>query len=196
MARKILIVTGDAGESYEALYAVHRFQEAEWDAVVAAPSKRWLHLVMHDFEPGWDTYVERPGYQLQSDVTFDEVRVDEYDAIMILGGRAPEYLRNDRRLIEIVREFEAKDKYVFAVCHGIQVLVTAGLATGREVTCYEHVRYEVEAAGGRYSTREAVRDGKMVTAQTWQSHPDFYREIFALLDAERASLATLEATVS
>lgn len=190
MARKILIVTGDAGESYEALYAVHRFQEAEWEPVVAAPSKRWLHLVMHDFEPGWDTYVERPGYQLQSDVTFQEVEVDEYEAILILGGRAPEYLRNDRRLLEIVQEFRAQDKFIFAICHGIQVLVTAGLAPGAVMTAYEHVRYEIEAAGGQYSTQQAVRDGKMVTAQTWQSHPDFYREIFSLLGAREEAVVS------
>jgi protease I len=184
MARKILIVTGDAGESYEALYALHRFQEAEWEPVIAAPSKRRLHLVMHDFEPGWDTYVERPGYVLPSDLTFQDVDVDEYEAILLLGGRAPEYLRNDKRLLEIVEEFRQQDKWIFAICHGIQVLVTAGLATGgTEMTAYEHVRYEIEAAGGRYSTLQAVRDGKIVTGQTWQSHPEFYREVFACLGA-------------
>ncbi len=107
---QILIVTGDAGESYEALYAVHRFREEDWRVTVAAPSVRRLHLVMHDFEPGWDTYVERPGYGLESDVSFDQVDVGDYDAILILGGRAPEYLRNDRRLLEIVREFDVRRK--------------------------------------------------------------------------------------
>ena len=85
---QILIVTGDAGESYEALYAVHRFREEDWRVSVAAPSMRRLHLVMHDFEAGWDTYVERPGYGLQADLSFDEVDVENYDAILILGGRA------------------------------------------------------------------------------------------------------------
>jgi protease I len=183
MARKILIVTGDAGESYEALYAYHRFLEAELEPVIAAPSKRRLHLVMHDFEPGWDTYIERPGYQLQAEITFEEVDVDGFEAILILGGRAPEYLRNDKRLLAVVNEFREQDKWIFAICHGIQVLVTAGLARGAEMTAYEHVRYEIEAAGGRYSTLQAVRDGKIVTGQTWQSHPEFYREIFACLGA-------------
>ena len=98
---QILVVTGDAGESYEALYAVHRFREEDWRVAVAAPSVRRLHLVMHDFEPGWDTYVERPGYGLEADLSFDQVDVGNYDAILILGGRAPEYLRNDRRLLDI-----------------------------------------------------------------------------------------------
>lgn len=77
MSRKILIVTGDAGESYEALYARHRLLEAGYEPVVAAPSKRILNLVMHGFEPGWDTYVERPGYKLESDLVFDQVREEE-----------------------------------------------------------------------------------------------------------------------
>jgi protease I len=183
MSRKILIVTGDAGESYETLYAIHRFREAEWEPVVAAPSRRRLHLVIHDFEPGWDTYVERPGYQVVADLTFDDVRVEEYEAILLLGGRAPEYLRNDARLLDIVRAFRDQDRWVFAICHGIQVLITAGLAKGARLTAYEHVRSEVEIAGGTYvSTEQAVRDGKMVTGQTWQSHPEFYREVFACLD--------------
>jgi protease I len=178
---KILIVTGDGGESYEALYAVHRFRESGWETVVAAPSKRRLHLVMHDFEPGWDTYIERPGYGLEADADFTEVRADEFPAILILGGRAPEYLRNNTRLLDLVREFHNADKWVFAICHGIQVLTAAGLVAGKCVTCYEHVRVEVEQAGGTWGKPEAVRDGRIITAQTWQSHPEFYRAIFAAL---------------
>jgi protease I len=192
MGRKILIVTGDAGESYETLYAYHRFLEAEWEPAIAAPSKRRLHLVIHDFEPGWDTYVERPGYLVESHLTFEEVDVDEYDAVLVLGGRAPEYLRNDRRLLSIIRTFREQDKWIFAICHGIQVLISAGLARGAVMTAYEHIRYEIEAGGGTYSTEQAVRDGKVVTAQTWQSHPEFYREVFACLGAPQAELAVTE----
>lgn len=176
---KILIVTGDAGESYEALYAVHRFQEAGWQPVVAAPSKRRLHLVMHDFEPGWDTYVERPGYGLESDLTIAEAKAGDYDAILLLGGRAPEYLRNDEALLELVRAFDEAGKWVWAICHGIQILVAAGITNGKQLTCYEHVRREVEHVGGTWVARQTVRDGRMITGQTWQSHPEFYREIFA-----------------
>jgi protease I len=184
---KILIVTGDAGESYETLYAVHRFQEAGWEAVVAAPSKRRLHLVMHDFEAGWDTYIERQGYGFEADIAFADVNPADYDAVMLIGGRAPEYLRNDERLLGIVREFDAAQKWIFAICHGIQILAAAGLAAGRCVTCYEHVRKEAEQAGGTYSTKQAVRDGRIVTAQTWQSHPEFYREIFACVSKGTAA---------
>ena len=175
---RILIVTGDGGESYEALYAVHRFEEEGWKAVVAAPSRRRLNLVMHDFKPGWDTYIERRGYGLEAELAFDDVRVDDYAAVLVLGGRAPEYLRNNTKLIEIVREFDALGKWVFAICHGVQILAIAGLIRGKRVTCYEHVRVEAEQAGGIFVDEQTVRDGRIVTAQTWQSHPSFYREIF------------------
>lgn len=178
---KILIITGDAGESYEALYAVHRFREEGWTPVVAAPSRRRLHLVMHDFEPGWDTYVERVGYGLEADISFDQIDVSEYEAVLLLGGRAPEYLRNDKRLLNIVRAFDTGRKWIFAICHGVQILAAAGLVKGKCVTCYEHVRLEAEQAGGKFRSDQAVRDGRIVTGQTWQSHPEFYREVFACL---------------
>ncbi|HEX4773660.1 MAG TPA: DJ-1/PfpI family protein [Bryobacteraceae bacterium] len=187
---QILIITGDGGESYEALYAVHRFQEAGWKAVIAAPSARRLHLVMHDFEPGWDTYVERPGYSLEAGIAFDQVSVRDYEAILILGGRAPEYLRNNERLLQVVREFDAAAKWIFSICHGVQVLAAAGIVKDKCLTCYEHVRAEVEQAGGTFSSRQAIRDGRIVTAQTWQSHPEFYREIFACLAPATSSART------
>jgi protease I len=181
MKKRILIITGDGGESYEALYAIHRLREAGHTPVVAAPSKRPLNLVQHDFEPGWDTYIERPGYRVAADLALADAAVDDFDAVLILGGRAPEYLRHDRRAVELVRRFDAAGKWVFAICHGIQLLITAGLARGKRLTSYENVRCEVEIAGGAWDERQAVRDGRVVTAQTWQSHPEFYREVFACL---------------
>jgi protease I len=180
---KILIVTGDGGESYEALYAVHRFQEEGWEPVVAAPSRRRLHLVMHDFQPGWDTYVERRGYGLDADLAFEQVRAQDYEAILLLGGRAPEYLHNNESLLDILRAFDRAEKWIFAICHGVQVLAAAGLARGKQVTCYHHVRREAELGGAKFIDQHAVCDGRVVTAQTWQSHPFFYREIFTKLRA-------------
>ena len=188
MSQKILIITGDAGESYETLFAMHRFEEAGYEPVIAAPSKRRLNLVMHDFEPGWDTYKESPGYKVESDISFDQVNVDDYTAILLIGGRAPEYLRHNETLISIVKEFHAKDKWIFSVCHGIQILIAADLADGRNLTCYENVRFELEAKGGIFITEEAVRDDKFVSAQTWQSHPELYREIFRCLEKEEEKL--------
>ena len=181
MSKRILIITGDGGESYETWFAVQRFQEAGYDAVVAAPSKRRLHLVMHDFEPGWDTYKESPGYAIESDLTFKEVVVAEYDAVVCIGGRAPEYLRNDKQLLDILREFDARGKWIFSICHGIQLVAAAGLAKGKRFTCYEHVKLEVEACGGHYVATDAVRDGRLVSCPTWREQPAFYREVFACL---------------
>ena len=179
---KVLLVTGDAGESFECLYAVQRLQEAGSLAHIAAPSRRRLHLVIHDFEPGWDTYVERPGYGAESDLTFDEARAEDYDAVLVLGGRAPEYLRHDARVLALVRAFDAANKWVFAICHGVQVLAAAGVIGDKRVTAYEHCRWEIEACGATYvADEQAVRDGRIVTGQTWQSHPEFYRHVFACL---------------
>ena len=183
MNRSILIITGDAGESFECLYARQRLLESSWRPLIAAPSRRRLHLVIHDFEEGWETYVERPGYGAESDLTFDEANVEDYAAILVLGGRAPEYLRHDPRVLGLVRAFDAAGKWVFAICHGVQVLAAAGVIGGRRVTAYEHCRWEIEAAGATYVTQDqAVRDERVVTGQTWQSHPEFYRLVFQCLE--------------
>ena len=188
-SKKILIITGDAGESFEILYASHRLREVGYEPVIAAPTVKRLNLVIHDFEPGWDTYVERKGYLLESEISFDDVDPSDYRAVLIPGGRAPEYLRNDPRVISITREFYNSGKYLFAICHGVQILVTAGLVDGRKVACYEHVKFEVESCGGIYVTPdEAIKDGKIVTGKTWQSQPEFYKIVFnCLKETEKAT---------
>ena len=182
MSRKVLIVTGDGGDSDEALYACHRFQEARWEPIVAAPARRRLHMVIHDTEPGWDTYVERPGHSIDADIAITAVAAKEFTGLMALGGRAPEYLRNDPSLLSLVREFSALDKCICAIGHGLQILTAAGIIKGRTVTCHPHVRVEVERAGGVYSAKPVWRDGKLITAQGWRYLAEFYREIFACLD--------------
>lgn len=186
MSKRVLILTGDGGESYETLYALHRFQEEGWRAEIAAPSKRRLHLVLHDFEPGWDTYVERtPGYGAAAHLAIKDVKPAKYDAVLLIGGRAPEYLRNDAKVIQIVQQMAAAGKWVLSICHGIQVLAAAGLVKDREVTCYVNCRNEVETAGGRFNGKpQAVRDGRIITGQTWESHPEFYREVMKALREE------------
>jgi protease I len=180
--KKILIITGDAGESFEILYASHRLREAGYIPVIAAPAVKRMNLVIHDFEPGWDTYVERKGYLIESDISFSQVKTADYEALLMPGGRAPEYLRNDEKVINIVKEFYDAKKYIFAICHGVQILVTAGLVDKRKIACYEHVKFEVECCGGEYVTPdEAVQDGKIVTGKTWQSHPEFYKLVFNCL---------------
>jgi deglycase len=191
MAEQILIIVGDGGESYETWFAVHRFQEAGFETRVAAPTKKRLNLVMHDFEPGWDTYMERPGYAMESDLTFEQVNVADYAAVLCIGGRAPEYLRNNERVLDILRQFDRAGKWIFAICHGLQLLASAGILRGKTVTCYEHVRKDVETVGATYVARDAVRDGRIVSAPTWVQHPAFYREVFTCLAAAPAAAGVL-----
>lgn len=178
-ARKILIVTDDAGESFEILYARHRFLEAGWEPVIAATKKKRLHGVIHDFEPGWSTYIEKPGYLIEADIALRNVRAADYDALLLIGGRAPEFLRHEEKLIRVVQQMHRSGRWLFAICHGIQVLIAAGVVKGRKLTCYRNVRLELEQAGGQWIDRQSVRDGRIITAQTWESHAEFYREIFA-----------------
>jgi protease I len=181
MPKKILIITDDAGESLEIYYAKQRFLEAGYTPVIASTQKKLLNGVLHDFEPGWNTYVERPGYRIQSDVTFAKAKAKDYVGVMLIGGRAPEFLRHDKKVVRLVQDFARKDKWIFSVCHGIQILIAAGLAKGRKLTCYCNVRLEVELAGGTWVNKESVVDGRIVSAQTWQSHPEFYRDVMACL---------------
>ncbi len=184
MSKRVLVVTGDGGDSYEALYASQRLRESGWEPMVAAPSRRRLHMVIHDFDPAWETYVERPGHSVDADMVITAVAAREFVAAILLGGRAPEYLRNDPSLLSLMREFADHKRCLCAIGHGIQILIAAGLIEGRTVTCHAHVRIEVERAGGIYSPKPAVRDGKLITAQNWKCHPEFYREIMAALSEE------------
>ena len=126
-------------------------------------SGQMMNLVIHDFEPGWDTYIERKGYYVSSDLAISDVQANEYDAVLCIGGRAPEFLRNDEKVLAIVRHFAENEKFVFAICHGIQILVAAGLVKDKNITCYEHIKFEVTSCGGPFIGKdEAVRDGKFV----------------------------------
>jgi protease I len=196
-SKKILIITGDAGESFEVLFASHRLKEAGYIPIIGAPAVRRLHLVMHDFEQGWDTYIERQGYLVESEIAFKDVNTEDYEAVLIPGGRAPEYLRNDASVIKIVKQFWESNKYIFAICHGVQILVTAGLVNQKNIACYEHVKFEVESCGGIYVTHdEAVKDGKIVTGKTWQSHPEFYRIVFSCLQTADTKLENTKASLT
>jgi protease I len=178
---KILILTGDAAESLEVMYPYQRLLEEGYDVKIAAPSKKKLHFVVHDFEPGYDTYTEKPGYSWDADLAFADVVPSEYAAIVIPGGRAPEYIRNDANFRKIVRYFFGQKKPVAQICHAALGLIAAGVLKGRRSAAYPALEPDVQAAGAEFVDSEAVVDGVMVSARAWPDHPAWMREFIKIL---------------
>jgi deglycase len=180
MAR-VLLIAGDATESLDTWYPYHRLREEGLEVEIAAPERKVLNSVVHDFEPGWDTYIEKPGYRIPADIAFRDVRPDNYDGLILSGGRAPEYLRNNSDLIAIVRHFMDKGKPVAALCHGSLILAAAGGLHGKKVTTYEALAPDMRAAGAEFQDREVVVDGNLVSSRTWMDLPFFMREFLKVL---------------
>jgi protease I len=184
---KVLLVIGDAAELFDTMYPLYRIREDDFQVVLAAPEKRVYHLVQHDTHPDWDITVESPGYKLAADIAFRDVRPEEYVGLVLSGGRAPEYLRYDPHLMEIVRWFFAKGLPVASVCHGIEIVAAAGIIQGREVTTVAKCRFDAEVCGARYVDRAVVVSGNLVTARTWHDNHAWMREFMKLLRAVRKS---------
>jgi protease I len=178
---KVLIVTGDAAESIEVMYPYQRLTEEGYEVHIAAPSKKKLHFVMHAFEPGYDTFTEKPGYSWDADLAFTDVRPVDYVALVIPGGRAPEYIRNHPDCQRIIRHFFAQEKPVAQLCHAPLALVAAGVLKGKRTAAYPALEPDVTAAGGQFVGAEAVIDDMMVSARAWPDHPSWMREFVRLL---------------
>jgi protease I len=183
MAAKILLVTGDAAESLEVLYPYQRLLEEGYEVDIAAPTRKKLRFVVHDFEEGFDTYTEKPGYTWPADLAFDEVDPAGYAALVIPGGRAPEYLRNDPALRRIVEHFFTADKPVAQICHGPQISAAAGVLGGRRTAAYPALEPDVAAAGAKFEDGAAVVDGVLVSARAWPDHPSWIRAFLEVLRA-------------
>jgi len=149
---KVLIVTGDAAESLEVMYPYQRLKEEGYEVHIAAPSKKKLRFVVHDFEPGYDTYTEKPSYSWDADLAFADVKAADYAALVIPGGRAPEYIRNNSDCQKIIRQFFEQQKPVAQLCHAGLVLAAAGVLKGKRTRCIPGVgtRYQ----GGRCGVRQ------------------------------------------
>ena len=178
---KVLILTGDAAESLEVMYPYQRLQEEGYEVRIAAPTKKKLHFVVHDFEPGFDTYTEKPGYSWDADLAFADVNPADYAALVIPGGRAPEYIRNNADCVRIIRYFFEKELPVAQICHAALALAAAGVLKGRRSAAYPAIEPDVMAAGAEFVNSEAVVDGTMVSARAWPDHPAWMREFVALL---------------
>jgi protease I len=177
----VLIITGDAAESLEVMYPYQRLLEEGYQVDIAAPSKKKLQFVVHDFVDGYDTYTEKPGYTWPADLAFADVDPADYVALVIPGGRAPEYIRNDPDVQRIVRSFMEADRPVAQLCHAPQILAAAGTLTGRKSAAYPALAPDVAAAGGEFVDGAAVIDGQMVSARAWPDHPAWMREFIQIL---------------
>ena len=186
MPKKILMLVGDFVEDYEAMVPFQALQMVGHRVDAVCPGKRAgdkVRTAVHDFE-GDQTYSEKPGHNFALNATFDEVDEQTYDALVVPGGRAPEYIRLNPRVLEIVRHFDAEDKPIAAVCHGLQVLAAADVLRGKGCTAYPACGPDVRAAGANYmeiDVDKAMVDGNLVSAPAWPAHPEWLAKFLELL---------------
>jgi protease I len=192
---KVLMLAGDAAESLEVMYPYQRLLEAGYEVEIAAPSKKKLQFVVHDFVDGYDTYTEKPGYTWDADLAFSDVDPAGYVALVVPGGRAPEYIRNDPDAQRIIRHFFEAEKPVAQLCHAPLALAAAGVLEGRRTAAYPELEPDIQSAGAEFVDGAAVVDGVMVSARAWPDHPEWMREFMSLL-AERAPAEGAEQAVT
>lgn len=185
-AKKILMVIGDFGEDYEIMVPFQALQMVGHTVHAVCPDKRageQVRTAVHDFE-GDQTYSEKPGHNFSLNASFVEVRGEDYDALVLPGGRAPEYLRLNPEVIALVRHFAEADKPIAAICHGAQILTAAGVLEGRSCTAYPAVEPEVTRAHGKWQATpvdQAHVDGNLVTAPAWPAHPEWLASFLKVL---------------
>jgi protease I len=185
-AKKLLFIVGDYVEDYEVMVPFQALSAVGHKVSAVCPDKKagdFVRTAVHDFE-GDQTYSEKPGHSFTLNATFDEIDAGDFDALVIPGGRAPEYIRLNDRVLEIVRHFFDTNKPVAAICHGAQVLAAAGVLEGRECSAYPACGPDVTRAGGRYQdipVDAAHVDGNLVTGPAWPAHPDWIAKFLAVL---------------
>jgi protease I len=183
---QILMLCGDYAEDYETMVPFQTLQAVGHTVHAVCPGKTAGDFVMtaiHDFE-GQQTYSEKPGHRFTLNFAFSDVRTERYDALLIPGGRAPEYLRMNAEVVAITRHFLQANKPVAAVCHGAQLLAATGLIRGRRLSAYPACQVEVELAGAEYAgipVDQAITDGNLVTAPAWPAHPAWLAQFLAVL---------------
>ena len=184
--KKILMLCGDFGEDYETMVPFQALAAVGHTVHAVCPDKRAgdsIATAIHDFE-GQQTYSEKRGHNFTLNANFAEVKPENYDALVIPGGRAPEYLRLNLTVLEWVRHFMKANKPVAAICHGAQILAGARVLEGRRCSAYPACRPEVELAGGTYADiaiDAAVTDGNLVTAPAWPAHPAWIAQFLQVL---------------
>ena len=185
-AKKILMLTGDYTEDYETMVPFQALLMVGHIVHAACPGKKAgesVRTAIHDFE-GDQTYSEKPGHNFTLNASFADIKASDYDALLIPGGRAPEYLRLNPEVLATVRHFAETGKPIAAVCHGAQLLTAAGVLDGRSCSAYPACAPEVRLAGGTYAeipVDQAHVDGNLVTAPAWPAHPDWLAKFLAVL---------------
>ena len=185
-AKKILMLVGDYVEDYEVMVPFQALSMVGHTVHAVCPGKKageTVRTAVHDFE-GDQTYSEKPGHNFALNATFAEIKAEDYDALVIPGGRGPEYLRGYESVRAAVRHFFDTNKPVAAVCHGAQLLAGAGVLKGRTCSAYPACRAEVELAGGSYAdipVDQAHTEGNLVSAPAWPAHPAWIAQFLALL---------------
>lgn len=185
-AKNVLFLVGDYVEDYEVMVPFQAIQMVGHTVHAVCPGKTagdTVRTAVHDFE-GDQTYSEKPGHNFALNANFDEIRPEDYDGLVIPGGRAPEYLRLNERVLQIVRHFFEANKPVAAICHGAQILAAAGVLEGRECSAYPACAPEVTRAGGKYMNIDVAAahvHGNLVSAPAWPAHGPFVAEFVKLL---------------
>ncbi|EJN61556.1 protease I [Halogranum rubrum] len=183
--KKILMIVGDFGEDYEIMVPFQALQMVGHEVHAVCPEREEGDVVktaIHDFR-GDQTYLETRGHNFELTATFDDVDPADYDALVVPGGRAPEYLRTYDAVLDAVRHFFDEGKPVASICHGPQILAAAGVLDGYEMTAYPAVQAEVEAAGCSW-VDEVTTDKNLVTGQAWPDHPEWLAQFLDLLGTE------------
>jgi protease I len=194
IGKKILMLVGDFSEDYEVMVPFQALQMVGHTVHAVCPEKEpgdTVATAIHDFE-GDQTYTEKRGHNFAINASFAEVKELDYDALVIPGGRAPEYLRNNARVLEIVRHFASAGKPIAALCHAAQLLAAADVIKGRKVSAYPACACDVRLAGGQFvdiPVDEAITDGTLVTAPAWPAHPKWLSQFLVVLGTEIAQAA-------
>lgn len=189
----VLMVVGDFVEDYEVMVPFQSLQVLGLTVDAVCPGKKAgdrVRTAVHDFE-GDQTYSEKPGHQFTLNATFAEIRSEDYDGLLLPGGRAPEYLRLNESVLELARAFSKAGKPIAAICHGIQILTAAGILAGRRCTAYAACGPEILLAGGQYvavPVDQAYSDGNLITAPAWPAHPAWLRRFVIALGLETISM--------
>ena len=184
--KKILMPIGDATETIDTLYPYFRLPEAGYDLVVCGPEARLYHSVLHEIPPDspipWDITQERPSYFVEATVAFKDVDPSDYCSVFASGGRAPEYLRNNKDLVRIMRHFAETKKPIASVCHGIELLTAGDCIRGKKVTAVPKCQMDAEQGGATFLNQPVVRDGNVICCRTWHDYTPFFQQYIKMLE--------------